>query len=224
MNHGPRTFLAVVMACCVVALAGAAQASAACPNEDTVPTAENLAEIRAAVICLHNEAREKARVAALETDTRLATAAEQHAQEMVAQGYFGHDAPSGLNPFDRMRQAGYIGRRVVWNAGETIAWASGAFATPRRVMDAWMNATTQRLTLLAPDFRDIGVGIALGAPVERAAGASPAVTYTVNYGWRTRVRTLRACLRRAAKRRRATIRRVMRAKCHGLAARGELVR
>jgi uncharacterized protein YkwD len=219
-----RVLLAVVMGFCVAALAAAAQASAACPNADTLPTAENLPEIRAALICLHNEERAAANVPALRTDSRLATAAEQHAQDMVAQGYFGHDAPSGLDPFDRMKKTGYIGRRIVWNAGETIAWASGAFTTPRAVMDAWLGSTSQRLTLLAPDFRHIGVGIALGAPVERDADASPAVTYTVDYGWRTPARTLRACLRRAANKRRAALRRVMRAKCHGLAARGALAR
>jgi hypothetical protein len=211
-----RTFLALVCTC-IAALAGAAQASADCPNADTVPTAENLELIRAAVICLHNEARAEAKVALLRSDERLATAAERHAHDMVAKGYFSHDAPSGLDPFDRMRRTGYIGRGIVWNAGETIAW--GGLATPRAVMDAWMGATSQRLTLLAPDFRHIGVGVALGAPVERAPGAAPAVTYTVDYGWRTTTRALRACLRRAAKRN-GPVRRLMRAKCHGLVARG----
>ena len=219
MNHAPRTSLAVVIAACAVALAGPAQASAACANADTLPTAENLSEIRAAMICLHNEARAQARVELLSRDRRLEEAAQRHAEDMVADGYFGHDAPSGVDTFDRMRRAGYISPRVVWNAGETIAWATGAYATPRAVMDAWMDSTTQRLTLLAPDFRDIGVGVELGAPVERDPGASQAVTYTVDYGWRTSERTLRACLRRAAKRRRAAVRRVMRSKCHGLGAR-----
>ena len=206
-------------AACALALAGPAPALAVCPNEDAIPTAENLEEIRAAVICLHNEARAEANVALLSTDTRLTTAAEGHAHDMVAQGYFGHDSPSGQDPFDRMREAGYIGSRFVWNAGETIAWAPGLLATPRRVMDAWMKATSQRLTLLAPDFRDIGVGIALGAPVQHLPGSAPAVTYTVDYGWRTTRRALRRCLRRAAQRRQA-LRRVMRAKCHGLARSG----
>ncbi len=219
MNHGPRTFLAVAIAACITALAGPAQASAECANADTLPTAENLPEIRAAVICLHNEARAKADVAALSGDGRLAESAQRHSDDMVAQGFFGHDDPSGIDPFDRMRRTGYIGPRVVWNAGETIAWAGGSYATPRAVMKAWMDATSQRLTILAPDFRDIGVGVTLGAPVERAPGASQAVTYTVDYGWRVTERRLRTCLRRAADRRRPAIRRVMRSKCHGLDAR-----
>jgi hypothetical protein len=39
------------MATCALALTGAAPASAACANEDTIPTAENLDLIREAVIC-----------------------------------------------------------------------------------------------------------------------------------------------------------------------------
>jgi len=217
-----RVLLAVVMGSSVAALAGAAQASAACADADTLPTADNIPQIRAALICIHNEERKAEGVALLRPDSRLAQAADTHAGDMVEKGYFGHDTPSGVDPFKRMRQVGYIGRGIVWNAGETIAWASGTFATPRNVMDAWLESTSQRLTLLAPDFRHIGVGIAIGAPVERAPGAAPAVTYTIDYGWRIQAKTLRACLRRAAEKNRAAARRLMRAKCHGLAARGAI--
>jgi hypothetical protein len=163
-------------------------------------------------------------VPVLRSDARLTAAAEKHANDMVANLYFAHDSPTGLNPFDRMRTEGYIDRGVVWNAGETIAWASGSRTTPRTVMESWMYSTSQRLTLLAPDFRDIGVGIALGAPIERQPDAAPAVTYTVDYGWRTTRRALRRCLRKAERRRRPAVRRAMRTKCHGLAGRGGLVR
>ncbi|MGH2838085.1 MAG: CAP domain-containing protein, partial [Thermoleophilaceae bacterium] len=217
MNALSLRFLAVLAASCAFVLGGAAQASAACLNEDAIPTAENIEAIRTAFICLHNEEREKASAAVLRADSRLLTAAQKHAEDMVADGYFGHDTPDGINPFDRMRREGYLGRGFVWNAGETIAWASGSRATPRSVMDSWLDSTSQRLTLLAPDFRHIGVGIALGAPVERDPGASPAVTYTIDYGWRTSVRAMRRCLRRAENNRLASVRRVMRAKCHGLA-------
>jgi uncharacterized protein YkwD len=218
MNHGSRTFLAVVMAAFAIALTGAAPASAACANEDAIPTADNLELIREAVICLHNEAREKANVALLERDGRLEAAADRHAQDMVEQDYFAHDSLEGTSPFKRMRQTDYIGPDIIWNAGETIAWASGASATPKSVVDAWMDATTQRLTMLAPDFRDIGVGVTLGAPVERDPGAAPAVTYTVDYGWRITERALRRCLRRAERKRRP-VRRLMRARCYGFIAR-----
>lgn len=211
-------------AACALALAGPTPALADCPNADTVPTAENLAEVSAALVCLHNEERAKAGVASLSPDARLIAAAQKHADDMVASLYFGHDSLDGVSPFDRMRREGYIGAKVVWNAGETIAWASGSRATPRVVMDSWLASTSQRLTLLAPDFRDIGVGITLGAPLERLPGAAPAVTYTVDYGWRTTVRALRRCVRRAERQRRPSAQRGMRAKCHGLETRGARIR
>ena len=216
MNHGLRNLLAAVLASLVAALAGAAQASAACPNAGTIPTAENIPEIRAALICLHNEAREAADVAPLRSNDLLTTAAQWHSDDMVVRKYFAHDTPDGVDPFRRMKRAGYISSTFVWNAGETIAWGSGGYVTPRQIVEAWLDATSQRLTLLAPDFRDIGVGVTLGAPVERDPDAPLAVTYTVDYGWRTNARRLRLCLRRASKRRRTANRRLMRAKCHGL--------
>ena len=219
-----RVFLTVVTGVCVAALSGAAPAFADCADADTLPTADNLPQIRAALICLHNEERTKAKVALLHTDSRLEAAADGHSSDMVEQKYFAHDTPLGVDPFERMRETGYIGPKIVWNAGETIAWASGLLATPRRVMDSWLASTTQRLTLLAPDFRHIGVGIALGAPVERDPTASQAVTYTIDYGWRTSAKRLHACLRRAEKKHRSAHRRVMRAKCHGLSDRGSATR
>jgi uncharacterized protein YkwD len=223
MSYGPRTFLAAVTAACALALTGAAPALAACPNEDAIPTADNLDLIRDAVLCLHNEARQQANVALLEGDGRLTTAADAHAADMVTGGYFAHQSPTDVDPFDRLRQTEYIGRGIIWNAGETIAWASGSLATPKSIVDSWLDATTQRLTMLAPDFRDIGVGIALGAPVDRDPDALPAVTYTVDYGWRITQRSLRRCLRRAASRKRRPVRRLMRSRCYGLVARGAKV-
>ncbi len=217
-----RTFLALAITSLAL-LAPAAQASAACADADTAPTADNLPQIRAALVCLHNEAREEANVALLSSNWRLATAAQAHAEDMVTRQFFAHDNPSAVDPFERLRATGYIGRGIVWNAGETIAWSSGSLTTPRAVMNSWMGATTQRLTLLAPDFRDIGIGIALGAPVARDPNASQAVTYTIDYGWRTSTRVLRACLRRAENRT-GFARRVMRAKCHGLGGRVALTR
>ena len=215
MNRGLRHLFTALLTC-FAALAGAGQASAACVDAGTIPTAENIPQIRAALICLHNEAREEANVGPLRSNDLLLNAAQKHSDDMVARQYFAHDTPDGVDPFKRMKRAGYIDRTFVWNAGETIAWASGGYVTPRQVMAAWLDSTSQRLTLLAPDFRDIGVGVTLGAPVARDPDAPLAVTYTVDYGWRTNARKLRTCLRRAAKKRKTAHRRLMRAKCHGL--------
>jgi len=214
---GPRIrlFFSAVTAACLLALAGAAQASADCADADTVPTADNLPAIRAALICLHNEERQKAKVALLRSEARLVASAQGHSDDMVARKFFAHDTPEGISPFKRMRREGYITPDVFWNAGETIVWASGTFTTPRNIMYSLIEKPIERLTLLAPNWRHIGVGITFGVPVDRDPTAAPAVTYTVNYGVRLGEKKRLACLRRAAKKRQTAHRRLMQATCPG---------
>ena len=113
MNHTFGNFWQFSAASAAIVLGGAAQAYADCPNADTIPTAENLDEIRAALVCLHNEERRNANVPALALRCPSPTAAQGHADDMVASLYFAHDTPTGVDPFDRMRRAGYIGRGFV---------------------------------------------------------------------------------------------------------------
>ena len=184
-----------VIGWCAAAVVAAPSASAACADEDLVPDAGNLERIRAAVVCLHNEERRASGVRPLRSHGRLDAAALEHSADMVARRYFDHETPDGRDPFERMKGARYIRSSVIWNAGENIAWASGALATPRSIFDAWMRSTGHRLTLLASDFSELGVGIALGAPDPARAHLTVAATYTVDFGWREakRKRASRSC-------------------------------
>lgn len=217
MRHRIRVFSTVTAACCTVALAGAAPASAECADADTVPNADNVPAIRAAITCLLNEERQKAKVALLRSDARLLTSAQGHSDDMVARKFFAADTPEGVGPFKRMRQAGYITPDVFWNAGETLVWASGTYTTPRNIMYSLIEQPRERITLLAPNWRHIGVGVSFGTPVDRDPIATPAVTYTIDYGVRVSEKKRLACLRRAAKKRRTAHRRLMQAKCGGQA-------
>ena len=168
----------------VLAIAAAPAASAACPHADARPTAATLGDARAALVCLHNEERRASGVPALRENRLLAASASAHAQDMVARRYFAYETPEGSDPFDRLREMGYIRDGLAWNAGENIAWGTGDLATPRSIFDAWMERTGARLTLLASDFSALGVGIALGAPSSEHGELTTAVTYTVDFGRR----------------------------------------
>ncbi|HYI99016.1 MAG TPA: CAP domain-containing protein [Thermoleophilaceae bacterium] len=199
----------------VAALVLAPSASAECANADTEPTATNTPELGSALKCLLNERRARRGVHRLGTHRGLAGAAQAHSEHMVAHGYFSHDTPGGVDPFERMKRAGYIGARFSWNASETVAWGEGKLATPRSILRAWLDEPSQRLTLLAPDFRDVGVGVAFGAPVAGGLSGLATATYTVDYGWRVTKKALRRCLNRAAEKQ-GRARRMHRASCHGL--------
>jgi uncharacterized protein YkwD len=63
--------------------------------------------------------------------------------------------------------------------GETIAWGSGARATPALIVHSWLASPGHRAILLDGRYKDLGVGIALGAP-----GRGDGATFTGDFGSR----------------------------------------
>ena len=96
---------------------------------------------------------------------------------MVKQQFFAHDTPSGRSVVDRIKPTGYI--RGNWSLGENIAWGSGALATPRAIVNGWMHSTGHRENILRTKFKDIGIGVKLGAPQR---GLSGGATYVTDFG------------------------------------------
>jgi uncharacterized protein YkwD len=102
---------------------------------------------------------------------------------MVAEHFFGHVAPNGSTLRARVSASGYLRGARAWSAGENIAWGAGRDATPASIVRAWMNSPGHRENILTAGFRDIGIGIALGAP--GGAGGLRAATYTTEFGSRS---------------------------------------
>ena len=157
-----------------------ARAVQACPDADLEPTSGNLARIRAAILCLHNQIRVEHHLPRLREHKRLRKAAVGHSRDMVRKRYFEHTSPSGRTMVDRILAARYVREDQGWTLGENIAWGTGSFATPRGTMDAWMQSPGHRANILTRSFRELGVGVAIGVPVSDATGA----TYTVDFGVR----------------------------------------
>jgi uncharacterized protein YkwD len=125
--------------------------------------------------------------APLVLDSRLASAARKHSQDMAARDYFAHDAPApapnGVTPADRIVSEGYCGLGCT-RLAENILWKSGSgktAPTPRQVVDLWMTSPGHRANILNPDLREIGVGAAFGTPSTAFPGGG---TYTQDFGTR----------------------------------------
>jgi uncharacterized protein YkwD len=102
-----------------------------------------------------NAERAKAHVRPLRPDPRLDSAAQQHAQDMLARGYFAHASPEGRTIRQRAEAAGYR-----WHAvGENIA--EGQLSVDQ-VVQAWMTSPEHRRNILDRDFLHMGLGLALG--------------------------------------------------------------
>ncbi|MBD0712801.1 CAP domain-containing protein, partial [Streptomyces sp. CBMA370] len=100
--------------------------------------------------------RARAGCGPLRTERRLRTAAQAHADDMAARGYYRHDSPEGRDAGDRLRRAGYT-----W-----AAWGENIHRGPRnavRAMKDWMKSPGHRANILDCSFREIGVGVTLTA-------------------------------------------------------------
>jgi uncharacterized protein YkwD len=161
-----------------VAEAKKARAAQECANADLEATKDNLREVRAAILCLHNKVRAEHDLPSLRENRRLRKAAVGHSKDMVKDGFFEHTTPDGTTMVDRILRAKYVREDQGWALGENLAWGTGSLGTPRGVVDSWMNSPGHRANLLKRSFRDVGIGIVLGVPVSDAAGA----TYTIDFG------------------------------------------
>jgi uncharacterized protein YkwD len=114
------------------------------------------ARVRAAMLEQVNAARRKAGAPPLRPNPLLDKAAQKHAEDMLARGYFAHETPgSGATAGERAKEAGYEWTKI----GENIA--EGPFSVDE-VMSGWMQSPGHRRNILDPAFTELGTGVALG--------------------------------------------------------------
>lgn len=107
------------------------------------------------IISLTNQSRAELSLPALLENSVLAKAAQAKADDMLAKGYFAHNAPDGKTPWDFVTAAGYN----YLSAGENLAVN---FTEAENVEDAWMNSPGHKANIVNKNFQEIGIGIAQG--------------------------------------------------------------
>lgn len=127
--------------------------------------------VRAEMLAAVNEVRRKAGAPPLKMNRDLQEAAQAHAQDMLARGYFAHESPSGTTVRERARKAGYDWRTI----GENIAEGQ---TSVDEVMKTWMNSPGHRANILNPPFRELGVGLVIG----QARNGEYRVIWVQNFG------------------------------------------
>src|SRR5215216_132970 len=100
---------------------------------------------------LVNQERQAAGLNPLQPDPELTEVARRHSADMFARGYFAHDTPEGLTPFDRMREAGVR----FSTAGENLALAP----TIPVAHTGLMNSPGHRANILRKEFGRLGIGV-----------------------------------------------------------------
>jgi uncharacterized protein YkwD len=111
--------------------------------------------VRAEMLVHVNAARKKAGLRPLKGNALLDKAAQRHAEDMLARGYFAHRSPSGTTVRERARAADYDWRSI----GENIAFGQ---TSVDEVMETWLDSPGHRKNILTASFTELGLGIAMG--------------------------------------------------------------
>jgi uncharacterized protein YkwD len=138
-------FLALTLTCApFIQARGMPSAQEACRNE-------RISSERLEVCVFTNENRLREELIPLRLDPALSRVAQNHAQDMLARDYFGHESPDGGTLRTRL-----VGAGIRYGfAGENIAKGQ---ITAGEVVEDWMKSAGHRRNILQPEFRRIGVG------------------------------------------------------------------
>ena len=116
-----------------------------------VATTRPRPDLEKKMLDLVNQERAAAGLRPIVADPELTDVARRHSADMFARGYFAHDTPEGLTPFDRMRQSNVS----FLTAGENLALAP----TLQVAHTGLMNSPGHRANILRPQFGRLGIGI-----------------------------------------------------------------
>jgi uncharacterized protein YkwD len=150
-----------------------------CAGANLTPTASSAAKVRSATLCLLNRQRALHGLRRLRAQRSLAHAATNYARLMVHKHFFDHVSPAGSTMAQRIGRTAYLHHTRAWSLGENLAWGADSASTPAQIVNAWMHSAPHRRNILDPSFKEIGVGIALGAPTGQSGA-----TYVNEFGRR----------------------------------------
>lgn len=95
-------------------------------------------------------------LAALTLNSKLSSAAQSKANDMVARNYWSHTTPDGKEPWTFVEAAGYAYQK----AGENLAYG---FSTTSETVIGWMNSPSHRANILDTSYKEVGFGFANSA-------------------------------------------------------------
>ena len=108
-------------------------------------------DLETEMLNLVNAERNRHGLKSLIADAQLAAAAKAHSADMFTRGYFSHNTPEGINPFQRLHKLNisYL------YAGENLAMAP----TLLKAHEGLMKSPGHRANILNPSYGRIGIGI-----------------------------------------------------------------
>ncbi|NEU08020.1 hypothetical protein GZH53_06815 [Flavihumibacter sp. R14] len=116
-----------------------------------INTSKTRPDLEARMLVLINHERMKRKLKPLKADISLREVAREHSVDMFRRGYFSHNTPEGMDPFDRIR----IAHISFTTAGENLALSPNL----KTAHNGLMESPGHRANILHRDFGRIGIGI-----------------------------------------------------------------
>lgn len=175
--RGTRIALAVAL----VALLGALAAPVG--SSSNANTRVLLSSLESGVLQKLNAIRAQHGLVPLKRSARLTAAADQHSQEMAADGYFEHTSHDGTAFWKRIDRWYGSNGYGYWSVGENLLWSSPD-VDPQHALELWMNSPEHRANILAARWREIGVSAVHAAAAAGTYRGLDVTIITTDFGVR----------------------------------------
>jgi uncharacterized protein YkwD len=172
---------ALMVAATAVGAPAAAAAEPPCAHASVAPRQLTRTAAGDALRCLINRERRGHGLRSVRAERHLRRAAQGHARDMAGHDFFGHVSPGGATMQARVTRAGYLRGAHEWWLGEALAWGRDGSGSPSAILAELLASPPHRAILLDPAYRDLGIGVARGAPSGAGSGA---LTITLDFGRR----------------------------------------
>lgn len=115
--------------------------------------------IEKAIVAEINRVRQARGLRMLRISPELDRAGDAHSRSLAYAGEFTHDWPADDADFGRWIGRFYPQRSFgTWRVGENLLWTSGRL-TARSAVAAWLASPPHRRVMLAPGWREVGIGV-----------------------------------------------------------------
>ena len=112
---------------------------------------------RQAITCLFNKGRSAPNV---KRNGDLEQAAQGHSSVMARKRCVSHQCPGEADLKQRVARTGYLNGASGYELGEVIIYGTSG-ASPRQMVDKWMNSSSHRSTITKSSFDHVGVGLSM---------------------------------------------------------------
>ena len=148
-------------------------------------TIQAVSALESQVLAGVNAVRAQRGLRPLRLSPALSRAADSHARDMAARGYFSHNSADGSAFWKRVQGFyGSAGYRY-WSVGENLLWASPELSSSG-ALQSWMESTAHRVNLLSPRWREIGLAAVHVPSAPGFFGAREVTIVTADFGVRIR--------------------------------------